>query len=256
MRCQLTLAYDGRPFNGWQSQPGGHTVQDHLQAALATIAKQPIACHGSGRTDAGVHALGQVAHFDPPAACRMTPANWQAALNARLPATIRVMTCDEAPAAFHARFSATGKTYHYDIHSAPVLPPLLAGLAWHQPQPLDPAALTVALRCFQGTHDFHAFCAYRGNESPETDYRRTVTQAAWTPLPNGCRLVFSADGFLYKMVRMLAGAAVRVAAGRMRCDALLALLDQPPGLPHGKCQHCAPAAGLYLKAVHYTQTRE
>jgi tRNA pseudouridine38-40 synthase len=118
-------------------------------------------------------------------------------------------------------------------------------------RPPDPNLLADALCCFEGRHDFHAFCAYRGNETPDTDYRRTVTRAACAPLPGGFRLEFAADGFLYKMVRMLAGAAVRVAQGRMGNDDLRTLLDQPPGLPRGKCHHCAPACGLYLREVRY-----
>lgn len=251
MRLKLTIAYDGRPYQGWQSQPGGNTVQDHLHAALHAIAKQPVPLQGSGRTDTGVHALGQTAHFDAPAGLTMNPCNWVPALNTKLPATIRVMACEEAPADFHARFSAVAKTYHYDLCTEPILPPHQAGLAWHLPQGLDPAVLAAALARFQGRHDFHAFAAYRGNETPATDYHRTIHRATAASLTDGYRLTFTGDGFLYKMVRMLAGTAVKVAQGRLHPDDAAGLLDQPPGLPRGKSNHCAPADGLYLVRVHY-----
>jgi tRNA pseudouridine38-40 synthase len=251
MRLKLTIAYDGRPFLGWQSQVGGNTVQDILNEALEAVAKEPLRLQGSGRTDTGVHALGQTAHFDAPDASNMNPYNWVPALNTKLPATIRVMACEEVPPDFHARFSATGKTYRYDICTDPVLPPLKAGLAWHLPRLLDADALSHALALFVGKHDFHAFAAYRGNEQDETDYVRTIRTSDLETLPDGYRLTFSGDGFLYKMVRMLTGSAVKAAQGRLRLDDLAALLDQPPGLPHGKAPLSAPADGLYLENVRY-----
>jgi tRNA pseudouridine38-40 synthase len=251
MRLKLTIAYDGRPYQGWQSQPCGNTVQDHLLRALAAVARQPVSIQGSGRTDTGVHALGQCAHFDPPPELTMNPYNWVPALNAHLPATIRVMACEEVAAEFHARFSATAKTYHYDLCTSPILPPHAAGLAWHRPRGLDPGVLADALSHFLGRHDFHAFAAYRGNEDAATDYHRHIHTATVETLETGYRMIVSGDGFLYKMVRMLAGAAVKVAQGRLPEDDLLRLLDQPPGLPFGKCNHCAPADGLYLREVCY-----
>lgn len=248
---KLTIAYDGRPFQGWQSQTGGNTVQDHLARALEEVARQPVKLHGSGRTDTGVHAHGQVAHFTPPPALTMNPYNWVPALNTKLPATIRVMDCHEMPPGFHSRFSATGKIYQYDIRTDPVLPPLAAGLAWHLPRLLDASLLQDALAHFPGTHDFHGFAAYRGNEKPDTDWRRTIRRADLTTLDHGYRITFEGDGFLYKMVRMLTGAAVHTAQGRMTLGDLAALLDQPPGLPHGKSPVCAPPDGLYLVQVLY-----
>jgi tRNA pseudouridine38-40 synthase len=248
---KLTIAYDGRPYQGWQSQTGGNTVQDHLTRAISDVAKQPIKPHGAGRTDTGVHAHGQVAHFTPPPELTMNPCNWVPAINTKLPPTIRVIDCAEMPPDFHARFSATGKIYHYDIRTDPVLPPLMAGLAWHLPRLLDADLLAEALRLFQGQHDFHGFAAYRGNEKPGMDWCRTIRRAEVTPLENGYRITFEGDGFLYKMVRLLTGAAVHTAQGRMPLADLAALLDQPPGLPHGKSPVCAPADGLYLDKVIY-----
>jgi tRNA pseudouridine38-40 synthase len=251
MRLKLTIAYDGRPYNGWQSQPDGNTVQDHLRHALQAIAKHPTPIQGSGRTDTGVHALGQVAHFDAPAATTMNPSNWVAALNSKLTATIRILACEEVPADFHSRFSATGKIYRYDLCTDPVLPPLKAGLAWHVPGLLDARVLERALALFVGRHDFHAFAAYRGNEPPDMDWYRTLDRAALETLADGYRITFAGAGFLYKMVRLLTGSAVRAAHGRQRLDELAMFLDQAPGLPLGKSAHCAPAAGLYLQEVLY-----
>jgi tRNA pseudouridine38-40 synthase len=255
MRLKLTIAYDGRPFLGWQSQAGGNTVQDFLHKALEETAKQPIKIHASGRTDTGVHAFGQVAHFDAPDGGSMNPYNWVPALNTRLPAAIRVMECEEVSSDFHSRFTTTGKRYHYDICTDPVLPPLKAGLAWHLPRLLDSDVLEQALKLFEGRHDFHAFAAYRGNEQEDTDYFRNIFAAYLEMLPDGYRLSFHGDGFLYKMVRMLAGSAIKAAQGKLRLDDLAILLDQAEGLPHGKAPLCAPPDGLYLDQVIYEESR-
>lgn len=251
MRLKLTIAYDGRPYSGWQSQVGGNTVQDLIQNALAEVAKQPVRVHGSGRTDTGVHALAQVAHFDVPAGNSMNPFNWVPALNCKLPATIRIMACEEVPEDFHSRFSAKGKVYHFNLCTDPVLPPLKAGLAWHLPRQLDVDVLKQALAPFVGRHDFHAFAAYRGNERPDIDWSRTIHRADLTTLDDGYRITFAGDGFLYKMVRLLTGGAVHAAQGRIRLDDFAALLDQPEGLPLGKSPICAPADGLFLEEVLY-----
>lgn len=251
MRLKLTIAYDGRPYQGWQSQANGQTVQDHLLQALREVAKQEIPLTGSGRTDTGVHALAQVAHFDAPDGISMNPCNWVPALNCKLPPTIRVMSCDEVSADFHSRFSATGKIYRYDLCTDPVLPPLKAGLAWHLPRLLDPTLLRQGLDILTGTHDFHGFAAYRGNEGPGMDWIRTVHRVGLDTLPDGYRITWHGNGFLYKMVRLLTGAAVHCAQGKIGKDELRLLLDQPEGLPFGKSPVCAPADGLYLQQVDY-----
>ncbi len=251
MRLKLTIAFDGRPYNGWQSQACGNTVQDHIVRALEEVAKQPLRLHGSGRTDTGVHALAQIAHFDAPPEISMNPFNWVPALNCKLPATIRIMACEEVPADFHSRFSAIGKIYHFDLCTDPILPPLKAGLAWHLPRQLDADVLWEALSHYIGRHDFHAFAAYRGNETPDIDWCRTIESVELTTLQDGYQITYHGDGFLYKMVRLLTGGAVHAAQGRIRLDDFAALLDQPTGLPHGKSPLCAPADGLFLQKVIY-----
>ena len=251
MRLKLTIAYDGRPFKGWATQPGGNTVQDLIEDAVSEVAKERVRIHGSGRTDTGVHAAGQVAHFDAPDGLSMNPYNWVPAVNTKLPATIRIMDCEEADADFHARFSAKQKTYTYQLCLAPVLPPLMAGLAWHLPRQLDPVTLSQALDILQGEHSFVAFAAKRGNETDETSYVRHLTRCELETTELGYQLTYTGNGFLYKMARLLTGAAVYSAQGKLRLDDLSSLLDQSVDLPHGRAPYCAPADGLVLDNVSY-----
>jgi len=251
MLLKLTIAYDGRNHAGWQSQAGGNTVQDLIELAIMQTAKQPIRIHGSGRTDSGVHALAQTAHFEAPDHLTMKPSNWIPALNVKLPSSIRILECEEAPPGFHARFSSTAKTYRFELHTGPVLSPFHAGFAWHEPRPLDPGTLRATLSCYEGYHNFQAFAALRGNEKPATDYHRTIRRAALETHNHGYSLIFTADGFLYKMIRFLTGTAVRCAQGKLTLRETARLLDQPPDLPFGKAPHCAPPDGLFLQQVHY-----
>ncbi len=259
MRLKLTLAYDGRPFQGWQSQPGGDTVQDFLQDSASGIAGTPIAIHGAGRTDTGVHALGQCAHFDAPPENRMRPDQWLRALNANLPPAIRVLTCAETAPDFHSRFNATEKEYLYKIHLAEVLPPLLAGLVWHLPRPLDLDVLSHAARLFEGTHDFANFAANRGDEKTEgrtPESPRTIRTIHGIVFdqpaaePGVLTLTYRGNGFLYRMVRLITGSIVRCALGKAELSWLESLLQEPPD-PALKTSHCAPADGLYLVRVGY-----
>lgn len=243
MRLKLTIAYDGGPFSGWQSQANGRAVQDVLERALQKITGARVVVHGSGRTDSGVHALGQCAHVD--VAGPMTPAEWQRALNATLPPAIRIMRAQKAAADFHARFSAKGKTYRYLIRHTPVLPPHEVGRVWHFPQELDFAAFTRAASLFVGRHDFAAFTANRGNAPLDT--RRTIHRVTTAQKAGLWTVTFEGEGFLYKMVRMLTGAAVRVAQGREPLENLSARLQGAAPRWH----HVAPADGLYLVKVFY-----
>ncbi len=253
MRLKLTIAYNGVPYSGWQSQPSGNTVQDIIQGAISKISKseQPHPIHGSGRTDTGVHADAQIAHFDTPKNVDMNPYNWVPAINNKLPLGIRIIDCEEVPNDFHARFSAKQKTYVYELCLAPVLHPHLHGRVWHLPRQLDPESLEIALSHYLGTHCFKAFVANRGNETEATEYTRTIYQSEFETIDNGYRIIFTGDGFMYKMVRLLTGTAVQVSQGRIRLDDHLALLDQPAELPNGKAPYCAPASGLTLLKVEY-----
>ena len=245
IRLRLRLAYDGRPFRGWQSQAGGDAVQDRLEQAFMRVGGQRIVVHGSGRTDAGVHALGQVAHADVPRGF-LPPAKWHAALNANLPPEIRVLRCTRAAADFHARFQARGKTYLYRIHVGPVFPPLEIGRAWHVPGPLDLAVLRSCAARLTGTHDFAGFAANRGHAPTSTV--RTLREIRLTARGPRLTLRFTGDGFLYKMVRLLTGTLIRCAQGRMEPSFLDTLLT---GGGHPKTHFQAPAEGLYLARVLY-----
>jgi len=244
-RLRLVVAYDGRPFRGWQSQAGGDAVQDRLEQAFMRVGGQRVVVHGSGRTDAGVHALGQVAHADVPRDF-LPPTKWHAALNANLPHEIRVLRCTRAPADFEARFQARGKTYLYRIHVGPIFPPLEIGRAWHVPGPLDLSVLRACAHRLTGRHDFAGFAANRGH--PPTSTIRTLREIRVTARGPLLTLRFTGDGFLYKMVRLLTGTLIRCALGRMApgyLDTLLAGGGQP------KTHFQAPADGLYLVRVLY-----
>lgn len=252
-RILFTCAYNGTPWHGWQSQAGGNTVQDVIEAACGTILRSPLRIAASGRTDAGVHAEAQCFHADVPESCRMSPDNWRAALNAHLPGSIRIMKAEAVEADFHARFSAVGKVYEYCICTAPVLSPFLEGRAWHRPMGVDAEALAAALAVYEGEHDFRRFAARRGNEPeppPADYYLRTIYSATVAEEGEMLRLRFHGNGFMYRMVRLLVGTAHQVAAGRMSRDALAAMLAEPLG---DKTRHCAPPEGLYLKHVIYPE---
>ncbi len=251
-RWLFTCAYDGAPYLGWQSQRGGNTLQDVIEAAMAAILRQPLRIHAAGRTDAGVHAWGQCFHADAPEGCRMNAQAWRAALNAHLPASIRILSVHEVPADFHARFGAVGKLYEYQICTAAVLPPFLDGRAWHCTRPLDDALLGEALRLFEGRHDFRRFAARRGNEPdppPPGFYERCIMSARFERAGEMLRLRYHGDGFMYRMVRLLTGTAVQVAAGRMPLAELAGMLDAGQG---SASRFCAPAGGLSLVRVEYS----
>ena len=243
MRLRLIIAYDGRAYSGWQSQRSANTIQDILEKTFQKIAGRHIAVHGAGRTDAGVHALGQCAHADVFAT--MSPAQWQRALNANLPPTIRVMKSSRAASSFHARFSAKAKVYGYVIRHGPILPPQEFGRVWHVPQALQIDVLRRALAHLAGQHDFGAFSAQRGKASGDTI--RTIQKVGLAHRDELLTLSFQGDGFLYKMVRMLTAAIVRVAQGRDTLESLQSRLKT--GVP--KSNHVAPPDGLTLMRVLY-----
>ena len=252
-RFKLTIAYDGRPFSGWQSQPDGNTVQDILLGALQSFCKEIGTVQGSGRTDSGVSADGQVAHFDAPGDWSMDAEAWLKALNTQLPREIRVMKSAEVDSEFHARFSALEKTYRYRLFTGPVLPPLLAGLAWHQRRVSDGTAVGEIIRVFEGEHDFRALSAKRhdGKDEERDTVRKISSARATEAAENLWELEFVGNGFLYKMVRFLVGASVQVATKALEPEALLKMLKSGEGVSQSML--CAPADGLRLVNVRYPQ---
>jgi tRNA pseudouridine38-40 synthase len=252
MKIRLLVAYDGPAFRGWQSQPGGGTVQDLLEEAAGQIVGERVAVHGSGRTDAGVHALGQTAHLEITEEQRRRlgrlrdAGRWVAALNARLPPQLRVLRAARAAAGFHARFSASGKVYRYDLWHAPVLPPRMHGRAWHLPGPLRRGELGELVAGVVGTHDFRGFCADSGSLPLSTV--RTIRRASLSGRGPALSLTFEGDGFLYRMVRMLVGGMVRVARGKEEPARFWERLAAGRPWP---APAMAPAQGLHLVRVLY-----
>lgn len=244
MRLRLTIAYDGGQFSGWQSQPKGDTVQDALEKAFGALCGTRVVVHGAGRTDAGVHALGQCAHADV-ADDRLPVSAWLPALNAHLPPGVRIMALRRAAPDFHARFSATGKVYRYAIWNGPVMPPLLRGRAWHVPWKIHRDLLASACAVLVGTHDFAGFSAKRSQGDESTV--RTVSEIRIRAAGPRVSLTFHGPGFLYKMVRILTAAAVRCACQKLSLD------DVRARLAHGgpRLHHVAPADGLSLVRVQY-----
>lgn len=251
-RLKLLVAYDGRGFAGWQSQAGKDGVQDALEAAVEKITGAPARVHGSGRTDAGVHALAQCAHVDVPAG-KLKPTVWQTALNAHLPPGVRVTKVSRVKGGhhkgengFHARFSAKGKGYLYRIWNESWLHPLEIGRAWLVPQKLEIAAMRAAAKLLVGRHDFAAFAANRGHEEKNTV--RTISLIRVAKKGPLITVTFKGDGFLYKMVRLLTGTMVRVAQGKADLGWIRELLKSGG---KKKTQFAAPADGLYLAKVFY-----
>ncbi len=247
-RLKLTVAYDGTSFDGWQSQATANGVQDHIEAAFLTVAGLRLRIHGSGRTDAGVHATGQIAHADVPRG-QLAPATWMAALNANLPDGIRITRATRVRGGddgFHARFSAKGKRYIYRIWNASYMHPLEIGRAWHVPRKLDLALLRAAAAKLTGRHDFARFTANRGKK--EADTVRTIRRIGVQSRSPLITLTFEGDGFLYKMVRLLTGTLVRVAEKRAPVTFITDLLDQNI---HARTHFMGVAGGLCLSRVFY-----
>ncbi|MFN2475315.1 MAG: tRNA pseudouridine(38-40) synthase TruA [Chthoniobacterales bacterium] len=247
-RLKFIVAYDGRPFAGWQSQANGNAVQDHLERAFAAITRAQLRVHGAGRTDAGVHALAQCAHVDLPV-CTLPAAQWPLALNAHLPPTIRVLRSACVSEKFHARYSAIGKTYRYRICDSRVLPPHELGRAWQVASPLDRGVLAGAAKLFVGRHDFAGFAANGGK--PVEDTVRRISDVRVRPAGRDMiQLEFGGEGFLYRMVRLMVGAAVRCAIGRWDVEEIRTRLATP-AQAQAKARFVAPAEGLFLVRIRY-----
>jgi len=245
-RIRFTLAYDGTDFHGWQVQPGQVTIQGTLQAILSRLEGAPVIVHGSGRTDAGVHALGQVA------ACTMANPlplrNLHMALNRFLPPAIRVLSVEEVPPGFQPRFDAVAKTYEYRIAREEVCSPFERRYVHHYPYPLDEAAFLRAAPYFTGEHDFSTFAAADARD--ELDYSKVRTIFSSQAWRDGDRLVYRVrgTGFLKHMVRNLVGTLVEVGKGNHRPEDLAGLIAARDRSLGGAT---APGSGLFLVSVEY-----
>ena len=246
---KLILSYDGSEFAGWQVQPDAPTVQGTLASAIGRITGEKVLPQGSGRTDAGVHALAQVVTFVTESS--VPTANFVKALNDILPESVRVLEAEEAAADFHARHSARAKTYRYRIYRAAICPPFLARYVWHYPYPLDEAAMSAAAARVEGEHDFTSFAAVdperRRDGMPVSNVRR-IFASSWER--QGDELVYTVKGagFLHHMVRNLVGTFILVGKGTLRAEDLTRILEARNRSVAGAT---APACGLYLVKVEY-----
>ncbi len=243
-RFKLTLEYDGGPFVGWQRQKNGRSVQQALEQAIDGFAGEAVTVHGAGRTDAGVHATGQVAHFD---LSRPTdPEQVRDALNHHLrPLPVSVLAAEVVGEDFHARFSATGRAYLYRIVSRRAPPALARGRAWWVPVRLDVGAMAAAARVLVGRHDFSTFRAQRCQAPSPV---KTLDMLDPRPVDEGVEVVAESRSFLHHQVRNMVGTLKLVGEGKWDVDdvaAALAARDRTRGGP------TAPAEGLYLTAIHY-----
>jgi tRNA pseudouridine38-40 synthase len=241
---KITVAYDGTELVGWQRQASGISVQGCLEDALHDLDRREVTVVGAGRTDAGVHALGQVASFA--LARSMTPDALIGALNGRLPSTVRVLTAERVSDSFHARFAATRKTYRYRIWNAEVLSPFERHYSWHVVPALDRDRMAAAAKMLEGHHDFAAFQS-AGSSTRSTDREVFSSQIGCLDSPLIIYEV-SGDGFLRHMVRTIVGTLVEIGRGRHRPDWMRELLA---GRDRTKAGATAPACGLVLVTVEY-----
>lgn len=243
MRIRLDIEYDGTAYSGWQRQKNAPSVQETLEAAVRSATGERVALHGSGRTDAGVHALGQVAHFDT--RTRIPPEQVAFALNFYLPDDIRVLRSSEVPDSFHARFGATSKTYRYVYRNHAQRSAVFRNFCAHEPRLLDIGAMRRAAAHLEGEHDFRSFCARAEDEKGTV---RTVSSIEIRREGPYVILDVTGNGFLHNMVRIMAGTLAQVGKGNLEADDMPAILEARDRRRAGPT---APASGLFLVGVRY-----
>ena len=246
---KVILSYDGSEFSGWQVQPDAATVQDTLASVIGRITGEKVLPQGSGRTDAGVHALAQVMTFVTESS--VPTENFLKAMNDILPPAIRVLDVTEAPPDFHARHSAKTKTYRYRIYREAICPPFLARYVWHYPYPLHEEAMMRAGGLVVGEHDFTSFAAVdpeRGREDELTSNVRTIFSSAWARTGEELIYTVRGSGFLHHMVRNLVGTFILVGKRTLQVDDVTRILAARTRSAAGAT---APASGLYLVNVEY-----
>jgi tRNA pseudouridine38-40 synthase len=246
---KLIISYDGSDFSGWQVQPDAVTVQGTLASAIGRITGEKVLPQGSGRTDAGVHALAQVLTFATESS--VPTANFLTALNDILPPTVRVLEADEAPADFHVRQSARAKTYRYRIYRQSICPPFLARYLWHYPYRLNEEAMGQAANIVIGEHDFTSFAAVdpeRGREGQPASNVRRIFSSTWKRQDEELVYTVRGSGFLHHMVRNLVGTFILVGKGTFEVADIARILEARNRSAAGAT---APANGLYLVSVEY-----
>ena len=246
---KLTLAYDGYDFAGWQIQPDRPTIQGTLVSAIEQLTGEKTLPQGSGRTDAGVHALAQIASM-----CLESPipaANLRSALNDILPASIRILEVEEVAHEFHARHAARAKTYRYHIYRPPICPPFRARYVYHFPYPLDEQRMIAASKAVEGEHDFTSFAAVdpeSRKEGLEVDNVRTIYSSEWLRHDDDLIYTVRGNGFLHHMVRNLVGTFLMIGKGTLAVDDMGRILGERN---RSAAAATAPASGLFLVSVEY-----
>jgi tRNA pseudouridine38-40 synthase len=246
---KVILSYDGAEFSGWQVQPHAITVQGTLASAIGRITGEKVLPQGSGRTDAGVHALAQVMTFVTESS--VPTANFVKAMNDILPAAVRVLEVTEAAADFHARHSARAKTYRYRIYREAICPPFLARYVWHYPYSLAEEEMARAARLVVGKHDFTSFAAVdpeRGQAAAAVSNVRNIFSSCWERLGEELVYTVRGSGFLHHMVRNLVGTFILVGKGTLQVEDVTRILAARNRSAAGAT---APASGLYLVGVEY-----
>jgi tRNA pseudouridine38-40 synthase len=270
---KLTISYDGSEFFGWQFQPEQPTIQGALIEVAEKLTQHRVQIYGAGRTDAGVHALGQVAHFRTPSA--LSAGDFKRAFNALLPAAVRIVDAEEVGPDFHARFQAVAKTYQYRIYRRRVLSPLERRYVLHDPFPLDVSAMAEAARLFEGEHDFTSFGASTGSEEGDRDrspireifssriHSRNADQSsgqgflghisAGEPAQDAGELLYAVRGksFLRYMVRKIVGTLLDVGRCKLKVEDISPLFEMRD---RSKSGPTVPPQGLYLVSVEYAET--
>lgn len=239
---KLTIQYDGTKYCGWQKQPNSSGIQGTIEYAIYEITKEKVNIIGSGRTDAGVHALGQVANFKTNSSIPV--ARIPDALNAKLPKDVSIIDCQEVSDDFHSRYSATGKIYRYLIYNKPYRSPLYKDISYHVRYELDIEKMRLEAKSLLGTHEFKGFMS---SGSSVKDTVRTIHNISIEYSGDLIVLEVEGNGFLYNMVRIIVGTLVDIGRGRIDkpLEEIIASQDR------GEAGHTAPAHGLFLKKVHY-----
>ncbi|MBO1005382.1 tRNA pseudouridine(38-40) synthase TruA [Pseudogracilibacillus auburnensis] len=245
-RYKATLAYDGSRFSGFQIQPNARTVQKELENALGKMHKgKAVKVTGSGRTDARVHAKGQVVHFD--STLLLPPERWMKALNTLLPVDVSIVRVEAVQADYHARFDATGKTYKYVVYRAAIRDPFRHHYTAHFPYPLQINLMREAATELVGTHDFTSFCSAKTDVNEKV---RTVSELMIEELADELVFTFTGNGFLYNMVRIMVGTLLDIGSGKLASNQIPEILAGRDRTLAGKT---APPEGLYLWEVYYEE---
>lgn len=240
---KLTIEYDGTNYVGWQRQENGVSIQEEIEKAIAKLSGEDVTLIGSGRTDSGVHAIGQVANFKTNST--IPPSRFKFALNNNLPADIIVLKSERVPMDFHSRYDSIGKRYKYLVYNDKTPTALYRNLAYHVSYTLNYDEMMRAIELFKGTHDFTSFMVARNDVETAI---RTITDASLCRKGNWISFYIEGDGFLYNMVRIIVGTLIDIGRGKFKAADIPSMINSRHREASG---HTAPPQGLYLEKVYY-----